>query len=271
MTKSEFVDKVADTSGLSKKDAGSAVEAVLDTIEGALKSGEDVTFTGLRQVPCRQPRRARGSQPAHGRVDADRGEQGAALHRRLEPQEGHQVSARAGDALTDAGEASPAAPFGDRLAVAVARRESQVVLGHRSGSGAAVAGRGADAARAGFAARPALAAAEAAAGVGRARRRRRAGLELAAAVLAHCRALIEAAAPACVAAKPQLACFERLGFAGWLALEAVVAHAHDHGLLVIADAKRGDFPGTARAYAQAVFGGVAGAATGRARRSAPTP
>ena len=91
--------------------------------------------------------------------------------------------------------------------------------------------------------------------------------ELAAAVLAHCRALIEAAAPACVAAKPQLACFERLGFAGWLALEATVAHARAHGLLMIADAKRGDFPGTARAYAQAAFGGVAGRRAG----SAPTP
>jgi orotidine-5'-phosphate decarboxylase len=105
----------------------------------------------------------------------------------------------------------------------------------------------------------ALAAAEAAVGRGRARPEAPRHLGLAAAVLAHCRALIEAAAPACVAAKPQLACFERLGFAGWLALEAVVAHAHDHGLLVIADAKRGDFPGTARAYAQAMFGPGLGA------------
>jgi orotidine-5'-phosphate decarboxylase len=82
-------------------------------------------------------------------------------------------------------------------------------------------------------------------------------LEAAAAVLGHCLALIEAAGPACVAAKPQLACFERLGFPGWLALEATVAHARAHGLLVIADAKRGDFPGSARAYEQAMFGGIA--------------
>ncbi len=40
----------------------------------------------------------------------------------------------------------------------------------------------------------------------------------AAAVLAHCRAVIDAAGPACVAVKPQLACFERLGAAGWTAL-----------------------------------------------------
>ncbi len=76
-------------------------------------------------------------------------------------------------------------------------------------------------------------------------------------MLAHCLGLIDAAGPACVAVKPQLACFERLGFPGWLALEATVAHARDVGLLVIADAKRGDFPGSARAYGQAVFGGLA--------------
>ena len=34
MTKSDFVDKVADSSGLSKKDAGTAVDAVIKSIEG---------------------------------------------------------------------------------------------------------------------------------------------------------------------------------------------------------------------------------------------
>jgi len=81
-------------------------------------------------------------------------------------------------------------------------------------------------------------------------------LQAAAAVLAHCIGLIDAAGPACVAVKPQLACFERLGFPGWLALEGTIAHARAQGLLVIADAKRGDFPGSARAYEQAVFGGL---------------
>jgi len=74
------------------------------------------------------------------------------------------------------------------------------------------------------------------------------------AVAAHCRAAIVAAGPACVAAKLQLACFERLGAPGWEALEQTVAVARDHGLLVIADGKRGDVPVTARAYAQALVG-----------------
>jgi orotidine-5'-phosphate decarboxylase len=96
----------------------------------------------------------------------------------------------------------------------------------------------------------ALAAAEAAAGAPS----RPARLETAAAVLAHCLALIDAAAPACVAAKPQLAFFERLGFAGWLVLERVCAYAREAGLLVLADAKRGDVPSTAAAYASALTG-----------------
>jgi orotidine-5'-phosphate decarboxylase len=74
------------------------------------------------------------------------------------------------------------------------------------------------------------------------------------AVAAHCRGLIEAAGGACVAIKPQLACFERLGSAGWRALEEVVSAARDAGLLVVADGKRGDVPVTATAYAQALTG-----------------
>jgi orotidine-5'-phosphate decarboxylase len=76
----------------------------------------------------------------------------------------------------------------------------------------------------------------------------------AAAVRAHCTALIDAAGPACVAVKPQLARFEALGASGWAALEDVVAHAHGVGLLVIADGKRGDIDVSAGAYAQALMG-----------------
>jgi orotidine-5'-phosphate decarboxylase len=78
------------------------------------------------------------------------------------------------------------------------------------------------------------------------------------AVTEHCRAAIVAAGPACVAVKPQLACFERLGAPGWEALAATVAAAREHGLLVLADGKRGDVPVTARAYAQALVGETPG-------------
>ena len=74
------------------------------------------------------------------------------------------------------------------------------------------------------------------------------------AVARHCAAAIEAVARSCVAVKLQLACFERLGADGWRALEATAAAARGHGLLVLADGKRGDVPVTARAYAQALVG-----------------
>ena len=74
------------------------------------------------------------------------------------------------------------------------------------------------------------------------------------AVAIHCTLAIEAVAEHCVAVKPQVACFERLGAPGWAALAEVVQRAHEHGLLVIADAKRGDIDVTAAAYGQAFLG-----------------
>ena len=74
------------------------------------------------------------------------------------------------------------------------------------------------------------------------------------AVAAHCALAIAATAEHCVAVKLQVACFERLGAPGWSALAETVTVARDHGLLVIADAKRGDIGVTAAAYAQAFLG-----------------
>ena len=75
-----------------------------------------------------------------------------------------------------------------------------------------------------------------------------------AAVARWCERVIERAGPSCVAVKPQLACFERLGAPGWEALGSAIAAARDAGLLVVADGKRGDVPVSATAYAQALFG-----------------
>jgi orotidine-5'-phosphate decarboxylase len=112
--------------------------------------------------------------------------------------------------------------FGDRVAEAVERKRSQLVLGldpvvdllpvelqgeAQGGDGAALA------------------------------------------VERFCRGLIDAAAPFVVAIKPQLAFFEALGSRGMRVLEESCEYARDVGLLVIADAKRGDIGSTARAYA----------------------
>lgn len=144
------------------------------------------------------------------------------------------MHAAAGTAGTDDLRGSSPRPFGDRLAAAVAARRSQIVLGldpdparlwpaARDGAGA----EGSASARAGRA------------------------------VALHCRLAIEAAGEECVAVKPQVACFERLGPPGWAALQATVAAAREAGLLVIADAKRGDIGVTALAYAQAFLGETA--------------
>ena len=66
VTKSEFVDRVASTSGLSKKDAGAAVDAVLGAIEGALKSGEDVNFTGFGKFHVAERGAREGRNPRTG-------------------------------------------------------------------------------------------------------------------------------------------------------------------------------------------------------------
>ena len=47
MTKQDFVDAVADRAVMSKRDAGAAVDAVLDTITETLRRGDAVTFTGF--------------------------------------------------------------------------------------------------------------------------------------------------------------------------------------------------------------------------------
>jgi orotidine-5'-phosphate decarboxylase len=122
--------------------------------------------------------------------------------------------------------------FGDRLAGQVARRSSQLVLG-LDPDPARLWPRALDLAAAGDQGSPA----------------ERAGR----AVAAHCRLVLDATAEQCVAVKPQVACFERLGAPGWAALREVVADARERGLLVIADAKRGDIDVTAKAYAQAYF------------------
>src|SRR5271166_1013008 len=62
---------------------------------------------------------------------------------------------------------------------------------------------------------------------------------------------VEAFAGTVPVVKPQVAFFERHGAAGFGALEQLIAEARSAGLLVIADAKRGDIGSTMEAYAAA--------------------
>ena len=66
MTKAEFIDQVADRAGLSKKDASEAVDAVLETIESALKRGSDVVFSGFGKFSVSDRAAREGRNPATG-------------------------------------------------------------------------------------------------------------------------------------------------------------------------------------------------------------
>ncbi len=205
MTKSEFVDQVADRAGLSKKDAGDAVDAVLETIEDALKRGSDVVFSGFGKFSVSERSAREGRNPATGekiqiaasRVPkftagaAEEGGQLAATLRRTRPR-----SARARARLTRYRRrrwraSATGLPVGSPTR---RRRSCSGSIPIRLGCG-----RGRSSSRG-----PHV----------RSRRRR----EPRRAVAAHCALVIEAAAEHCVAVKPQVACFERLGAPGWAAL-----------------------------------------------------
>jgi DNA-binding protein HU-beta len=66
VTKSEFVDQVADRAGLSKRDAGNAVDAFLETIEGALRRGSEVAFSGFGKFSVSHRAAREGRNPATG-------------------------------------------------------------------------------------------------------------------------------------------------------------------------------------------------------------
>jgi DNA-binding protein HU-beta len=66
VTKSEFVDQVAERANLSKKEAGEAVDAVLDTIEDTLKRGSEVTFSGFGKFHVAERGAREGRNPSTG-------------------------------------------------------------------------------------------------------------------------------------------------------------------------------------------------------------
>jgi orotidine-5'-phosphate decarboxylase len=115
--------------------------------------------------------------------------------------------------------------FADRLAEAVSRKQSQLVVGldprldvlPMELRGEAVLGRAA----------------------------------AASSVARFCKGIVDAVGPYVVAVKPQAAFFEALGADGFRALEEVCDYSRAAGLLVLVDAKRGDIGSTSRAYAEA--------------------
>ncbi len=66
MTKGEFVDQVASSSGLGKTEAGNAVDAVLRVIEETLRRGGEVNFTGFGKFTVAERGARQGVNPQTG-------------------------------------------------------------------------------------------------------------------------------------------------------------------------------------------------------------
>ena len=66
MTKAEFVDRVAQESGLGKSEAGKAVDAVLDTISEVLSRGGEINFTGFGKFSVAERGARQGVNPQTG-------------------------------------------------------------------------------------------------------------------------------------------------------------------------------------------------------------
>ena len=66
MSKQDLIAKVADMAGMTKVDAGKAVDAVSGVIESALKKGERVTWTGFGTFEVRSRAARMGRNPQTG-------------------------------------------------------------------------------------------------------------------------------------------------------------------------------------------------------------
>lgn len=66
MNKGEFVDAVAVKGDMSKADAASAVDAVLDAVTDAMKEGDQVTLVGFGTFLVRKREARTGRNPRTG-------------------------------------------------------------------------------------------------------------------------------------------------------------------------------------------------------------
>ena len=66
MTKSEFVDHVAQKASIAKGDASKAVDAMIDTIQDTLKRGGEVSFSGFGKFHVTERGAREGVHPRTG-------------------------------------------------------------------------------------------------------------------------------------------------------------------------------------------------------------
>jgi DNA-binding protein HU-beta len=66
LNKTDLIDHVAESAGLSKADAGKAVEAIFDGITAALKSGDEVRLVGFGTFAVSERAASEGRNPRTG-------------------------------------------------------------------------------------------------------------------------------------------------------------------------------------------------------------
>jgi DNA-binding protein HU-beta len=66
VNKSELIDAIADSADISKAAAGRAVDAFVDSITGALKSGDQVTLIGFGTFSVKDRAARTGRNPQTG-------------------------------------------------------------------------------------------------------------------------------------------------------------------------------------------------------------
>ena len=67
MNKNDLISSVAESSGLTKADAGRAVDGVFDSIASALASGDDVRIVGFGSFSVANRAASTGRNPRTGR------------------------------------------------------------------------------------------------------------------------------------------------------------------------------------------------------------
>jgi DNA-binding protein HU-beta len=63
MNKQDFVDRVAQRSGLTRREAADAVDAVLESITDVLRSGGEVNFVGFGKFSTQRRKERQGVNP----------------------------------------------------------------------------------------------------------------------------------------------------------------------------------------------------------------
>jgi DNA-binding protein HU-beta len=66
LTKQEFIQRVAQKSGLTNRDAGKAVDAFMETVTETLKSRDSINFTGFGKFSAADRAARQGVNPRTG-------------------------------------------------------------------------------------------------------------------------------------------------------------------------------------------------------------